>query len=97
MVKQFTIGDYREIKKVRDEYEKTKGDATVENKMSVAEKLALGYVAKAALYSQQKQQSIRFSTSVQARLEILYEKYPMFTKQYLLSYLLDTALESFGE
>lgn len=64
---------------------------------SVAEQLAFGYLAKADYYSKQRQQAIRYSSNVQDRLAVLCTKYPMFSKQYLLSYLLDTALDILGE
>lgn len=68
----------------------------MENK-SVPEILAINYVNKAKQFKDQKLMSIRCSTSVQKRLDNLCEKYSMFNKQYLLSYLLDMALESLGE
>lgn len=97
VVKQFSVNKYREIKKILDKNDDEKMEPASENKMSVAEKLALDYVKKAELYKTQKQMSIRFATSVQDRLDNLCNKYPMFTRQYLISLLFDTALSELGE
>jgi hypothetical protein len=97
IVREIGFPEYLNIRKKIDALDDNNKDAIIETTKSVPEQLALGYVAKAEYFKDQKQQSIRFSTNVQQRLGKLYTKYGMFTKQYLLSYLLSTALESLGE
>lgn len=84
------------MKKMLDKNDDSKKEVSMENQ-SVAETLAIGSVNKSALYKDQKMLSIRCSTSCQQRLDNLMEKFPCFTKQYLLSLCLDIALTELCE
>lgn len=91
MVKQFTMDEYKEMKKKLGEKAESK-DEKVDSKKSTQEILAISFVTKN--FTQQKMMSIRCSSSEQARLEKLVSTYPMFTKQYLLSLVMSLGMDS---
>lgn len=94
IVKQFTIDDYKEIKKKLDGMEENKGEKTMESKsyLTAEQRLALNFVAKVDEYKAQESIAVRCAETVNNRLKNAYEKYSMFPKQYIISYLLDMAL-----
>lgn len=94
VVKQLSIDDYREVKKLLSENDENKGDTAMECKKSTQEILAMSFVTKD--FKQQKMMSIRCSTSEQDRLDELCEAYPMFTKQYLLSLIISFGMDAIG-
>ncbi|MDF2800322.1 MAG: hypothetical protein K0S61_225 [Anaerocolumna sp.] len=71
------------------------GENIMDSKKNTQEILAMSFVIKD--FKAQKMMSIRCSTDCQRRLNNLVEKYPCFTKQFLLSLCLDMALEMLGE
>lgn len=94
IVREMTVDEYVEAREKLDALNKENYEAPKTDNRSVAEKLALSYVSKSEEYKDQKLMSIRCSAIVQSRLDDLCKKYPMFNKQYLLSFLLDTALKN---
>lgn len=91
VVKQFCVDDYREMKKKLE----NKGDTIMEtnnNNLTATQRLAINFVEKADEYKVQDVINIRCASTVQTRLQAAYAKYDMFSKQFLISYLLDKAL-----
>ena len=97
IVREIGFPEYKGIREKLSIFNKENDETPNVGNRSVAEKLAISYVAKSEEYKDQKLMSIRCSAKVQSRLDDLCKKYSMFNKQYLLSYLLDTALESLEE
>lgn len=97
IVREMTVDEYISFKEKLDSLNNKIDDASDKENYNVAEKLAISYVAKSIEYKEQKLMSIRCATNVQNRLDNLCKKYPIFNKQYLLSYLLDAALENLEE
>ena len=96
VVKQITVGDYQKIRNELDKNKESESPNTT-SKISIVEKLALDYVKKENEYKDQKQISIRFATSVHKKLEMFFDKFPIFNKQYLLSHLINKALDDLLE
>jgi hypothetical protein len=96
-----TFERLQELEEIEKKYSgndsENKGETIMDSKKSVAEILAMGFVNKSADFKEQKMMSIRCASSVQDRLDSLVEKYPCFTKQYILSLLLDMSLTELGE
>ena len=64
--------------------------------LSAGQKISLCFLENAIKFKEQKLMSIRCSIQVQARLEKLATDYPMYSKSYLLSMLVDLSLSDLG-
>lgn len=94
VVKQFEVDEYA---KIRNELDKNKNQGNLDTKnndngLSEKEKMAVEIFRKSNEYREQSCINIRVANSVKERLEKIYDEYDAFTKQQIISYLLDVAI-----
>ncbi len=94
VVEQFTIDDYKEIKKKLYSINENKVDKTIDSKndLTAEQRLALDFVKMSGEYKKQTAISIRCADTVNDRLVAIYKKFSIFPKQYIISHLLNIGL-----
>ncbi|WP_281533128.1 hypothetical protein [Anaerocolumna aminovalerica] len=89
--------DFPEYVIIRNELDKNKNQGNLDTKnndngLSEKEKMAVEIFRKSTEYREQSCINIRVANSVKERLENIYSTYDAFTKQQIISYLLDVAI-----
>ncbi len=96
IVREIPVDEYAAtIHATKKTYEEDEGESIMDT-LTVKQKISLAYADKSEQYNNLKLMSLRCSTDVLERFNMMSIDYKCFDKSYLLSYILEAGMDAIG-